>query len=308
MKIFVIILALLVALPCAGQHAFHESLRRASRYFYERKQYDSALLCYLQINRDHPAIRRPHILNKIADCYLALADTMAAEKNYLECLLADRKLDSFGSSQTNACFSLSDIYYQRKEFGKALIYLNYTANEYRPLRRMCQGLHGGYEQRLQFAYKRSLCHYGLGKKDSALAELAPWIFRPRSDVWLDSTEFETMTQYFVNTVFEVYGRTKARDQLQQALRMATYQPNYDRYRGANMIMFSLDYFISFANTRVDLFHGGGYQVDKKGEIPPFFSKEVLLKEFTDSPAYRYIMDCENDLLTVKAGRRDHRLK
>lgn len=156
-------------------------------------------------------------------------------------------------------------------------------------------MHGGYEQRLTFAYKKSLCYYGLNQKDSAIGELAPLIFRPRYDVYIDSMDFEAMTQYFVNTVFEVYGIAKSRMELKDAIEKLIYKPSYeDSY---NMIMFSVDCYITFAKTKIYLDYGGGYQVEKKGDIPAFFSKKALLKEFTDSPAYNYIMTCEGQPAT-----------
>jgi hypothetical protein len=152
---------------------------------------------------------------------------------------------------------------------------------------LCQGTHGGYEQRLTFAYRKSLCYYGLNKKDSAISELVPLIFRPRYDVYIDSLDFEAMTQYFVNTVFEVFGITQSQNELKKAIKNLVYKPSYeDSY---NMIMFSVDCYITFAETKINLEYGGGYQVDKKGEIPEFLSKKALLKEFTDSPAHNYIM-------------------
>jgi tetratricopeptide (TPR) repeat protein len=292
----------LTANAAVGQSSLDKLWDKAFDFYLNKKQFDSSLFYYQQISQQFPNTRPTYISNQIADCYLELGDTTNAEKFYLQCLSIDRHQDSLGFSQTGSCFSLSNIYYNRKQFREALSYLDYTKTKYRPLRMLCQGTHGGYEGKLTFAYRKSLCYYGLNKKDSAISELAPLIFRPRWDVYLDSLEFEEMTRYFVNTVFEVFGVTKARNDMQKAITNLTYKPSYeDSY---NMIMLSVDCSITFAKTKINLDSGGGYQVDKKGEIPEFFSKETLLKEFTDSPAYRYIMTDEGQPTTLvlpKAG-------
>jgi tetratricopeptide (TPR) repeat protein len=290
MKVFISILTILTANSAFGQASFDRLLDKAFDFYFNGKQFDSSLFYYQEINRRFPDTRPAYINKQIADCYLGLGDTANAKMFYLKCLSIDRYQDSLGFSQTGASASLSAIYYNRQQFKEALTYLDYTKTIYRPLRWLCQGMHGGYEGRLSFAYKKSLCYYGLSEKDSAINELAPLIFRPTEDVYLDSLEFEEMSRYFVNTVFEVLGVTRARNELQKAIKNLTYKPGYeDSY---NMIMFSVDCFITFANTKIKLGSGGSYQVDKKGEIPEFFSKETLLKEFTDSPAYRYIMTDE----------------
>jgi hypothetical protein len=287
MRTLLIILTFLTAKATVAQTTV-DLLWDKANDLYCKKQFDSSIFYYQQITREqYPKNWQAFINDKIADCYLGLSDTTNAEKYYLQCLSIDKRLDSVGFSQTRTCKSLSSIYYHRKQFRQALTYLDYTKTKYKPLRMLCQGTHGAYEQRLEFAYKKSLCYYGLDKKDSALIQLAPLIFRPTWDVYLDSLEFEEMSQYFVKTVFEVYGCAKARTDLQKAINGLIYIPNYDT--SYNMISLSVDCFISFAKTRVYLDGGGGYQVDKKGDIPSFFSKDTLLKEFTDSPAYKYIM-------------------
>lgn len=260
---------------------------KAFDFYLNKKQFDSSLFYYRQLNQQFPNVSPTYINNQIASCYLKSGDITTAESFYLRCLSLDRNLDSLGSFQTTACYALSNIYYNRKQFRDALTFLDYTKTKYRPLRRVCQGLHGGYESRLTFAYRKSQCYYGLNMKDSAISQLAPVIFRPREDVYLDSLLYEEMTQYFVNTVIEVYGRINARTELQKAINSVIYNPTYDDNR--KIIMFSVDCFITFANTKINLDPGGACQVYKKGEVPSYFSKDTLVKEFMDSPAYNYII-------------------
>lgn len=296
MKVLITILAILTVGTAFAQSSLAQLSDKAFDFFLNKNKVDSALFYYQQISRQFPATRSTYITNQIADCYMELRDTANAEKFYLQCLSIDRRQDSLGFSQTSSCYALSNIYYDRRQFRQALNYLNYTQTEYRPLRRLCQGTHGGYEGRLTFAYRKSLCYYGLGQKDSAISVLAPLIFRPRWDVYLDSLEFEEMSRYFVNTVAQVCGLTNAIIELQNAINNLTYNPSYeDSY---NMIMFSVDCFITFGNTKINLDSGGGYQVDRRGEIPEFFSKETLVKEFTDSPAYQYIMNHQELPITM----------
>jgi hypothetical protein len=291
MKGISILISILIVGFAHGQTADDKLSDKAFDFFLKNK-YDSALYYYKIFSQDFPEKHPLYISNQIADCYLELADTANAEKYYLKCLSIDKGLlDSVvGVSQLHACFSLSNIYLNRKQFRKALTYLDFTKSKYKPLRMLCQGTHGGYEAKLEFAYSKALCYYGLNKKDSAIKELGPLIFRPRWDVYLDSLEFEEMTRFYVNTIFEVYGTVQPKDKLQYALKNLTYVGNYDQT--TSTIMYSVDCFISFAGTKINLDTGGGYGVDKVGDIPDAFSKENLLKEFTDSPAYQYIMSCK----------------
>ena len=292
MKRLTCILVVLITNNLLAQNTFEKLSNKAFDFYFPKKQFDSSLNYYQHIKKQFPD-RRPAYINKqIADCYLGLGDTINAEKFYLQCLAVDRNLDSLGFYQTRACYSLSDIYYHRKEFKQALNYLDYTNTKYRPLRRLCQGTHGNYEGRLTFSYKRSLCYYGLNEKENAIHELAPLIFRPRWDVYLDSVEYEEMTRFFVNTVIDVYGAAKAKDDLRKAISNLSYEPSYREDERFNLIMFSVDCFVMFADIKITLSSGNGYQVDKKGEIPEFFSKGSLVSEFADSPAYKYLMNYE----------------
>ena len=158
MRAFVIILTFLTANSAIGQNTLNHLWDKAFDFYLNKKQFDSSLYYYLKINHDFPDKRPLYISNQIADCYIELGDTANAEKYYLKCLSFDKHLDSIGFSQVGSCYSLSNIYYYRKQFRQALIYLDYTKTKYRPLRMLCQGTHGGYEGRITFAYRKSLCY------------------------------------------------------------------------------------------------------------------------------------------------------
>jgi tetratricopeptide (TPR) repeat protein len=292
MKLIAIIIFLLSAELTFAQTSFDQLLDKAHGFNFNTNQFDSALYYYRQVSRIFPDRKSSYISYRIAESYLSLRDTGNAEKYFLNCLSFDKRLDSMSFVHQQSALSLSKIYFDRKDYRSALTCLEYSKTKYRPLKMMCEGLHGGYEASLDFAYMKSLCYYGLHKKDSAVAALAPLIFRPRWDVYLDSLEFELMTRFFVNTVFEVYGVTEARLKLQNALSRIIYKPVYHIEKTEHSIWLSLDCSITFAKTKINLEYGGGYGVTKKGEIPEFLSKQNLLKEFTDSPAYRYIMGDE----------------
>lgn len=255
MKILATIFIILATNATWAQHTYEEMSDKAFDFYLHKKKFDSSLLYYQQIDRLFPDERPIYTNNQIATSYLKLGDTSNAEKYYLRCLSFDKHLDSIGLSQKQACLDLSGIYYTQQRFRQALTYLEYTKTEYSPLLVMCQGTHGGYEQKLTFAYKKSLCLYGLGEKDSAISTLAPFIFRPVWDVYLDSVEYETMSRYFVNTVFELYGKTKAKVHLQDALNKLVYKTHYDEQSG--MIFFAADCSIRFLNTTISLYPGGG---------------------------------------------------
>lgn len=289
MRFFFIILTFLIANFTFGQNSLDQLWCKAFDFYLNKKQFDSSLFYYQEINRQFPNISPTYINNQIANCYLKSGDTTNAELFYLRCLSLDRSLDSLSyfQFQTTACYALSSIYYNRKQFRDALTFLDYTKKIYRPLRRECQGLHGGYEGRLTFAYSKSQCYYGLNMKDSAISELAPVIFRPGRDVYLDSLLYEEMTQYFVSTVIEVLGTKNARTELQRAINNIIYKPTYDYSQ--KIIMCSVDCFIIFAKTKINLDPGAACQVYRNGEVPGFLLKNTLLKEFMDSPAYNYII-------------------
>jgi len=286
MRVLLIILSFAGANISFGQQSLDQLRDKAFDFYLYQKKFDSSLFYYQLICHEFPNKVSAYIANQIADCYLGLGDTANAEKYYLQCLSFYKNLDSLGFSQVHSCEALSNICYNRKQFREALLYLEYTKTKYRPLRFFCLG-GTGYGRRLEFAYKKSLCYYGLGNKDSVISEMAPLIFRPYDNIYLDSLQFEEISRFFVKTVFEVYGASQARDDLQRAIGHIVYKPNYDT--SSSWIMFSVDCSIVFAKTKIELDDIGAMQVKKMGEIPEFFTREKLLKEFMESPAYRYIM-------------------
>src|SRR5437868_2069778 len=100
-----------------------------------------------------------------------------------------------------------------------------------------------------------------------------------------------MTRLYENAVFDVYGRDNAKTQLVDAIKNIRYEPKYRHQDGR--IYIEVDCSISYANTAIDLYHSGPDEVDKEGDIPEYDTKRDLLKELTDSPAYKFIMyDCD----------------
>lgn len=302
MRIVFIITGFLLTYTCSSQSIVDQLSNRSVLF---NLHPDSALSYFLESNRQFPGIRPVYTNYMIALCYSRIGDMDNAEKFYLQCLSLEETPETYGNMKNEASSWLSVFYFERMQFRKALDYLEFTTTTYKPKRRECAGLFGGYRGALEFAYTKSLCYYGLGEKDSAISVLAPLIFRPKHDIYFDSLKFENIIWFFVNTVTEVYGAEKAKHDLQQALKKLVYRPAYREYvsMGSSVVTIcSVDCSINFAKTKINLAYGGGSQVMKKGDIPEYYSKEELIKIFTGSPAYQYLMTCDNGPVTFRISK------
>lgn len=291
MKHFVTILAILSFKVASSQVTPQSFLAKAYDYTYKENKIDSAIQCYQDVRRIFPEYRKAYILYQIANCLLKIGDTAQAESKYLESMQVDIKKDSldFGFGQSYSCARLAEIYYNQKKYRKAIVYMDYTQKEFKPLSTLCQG---GYGQtnRLEFQYKKAVCYYGLNKKDSSIINLASYIFRPIDYYYLDSLEYNTISHFFSSALFEFYGKCEAKAGLIEALNNMYYSLTLNEEPGRMFRWLDVDCSINYFGIKINLDNRASYGLTQNDPIPGYLSKDFLYKEFTKSPTYKTIME------------------
>ncbi len=214
-----------------------------------------------------------------------------AEFNYLKSMQVDIKKDSleFGFGQSYSCAKLAELYYSQKKYSKALTYMDYTKKEFKPFRTLC---YSGYGQtnRLGFQYKKAVCYYGLNKKDSSIISLAPYVFRTADYYYLDSSEYNSMTNFFISTVFEMYGKCEVKTQMINALNKIEYLQTIKDEPGSMFKFVDLHCSINFLGIKINLDDGSTSGFTKDEPIPDYLSKHFLLEQFIASPSYKAIIE------------------
>ncbi len=295
MKKLLLSIFLLLALNSFSQKViiqettFDSLWHKACDFLYVKKQADSALLYYKQITQQFPSNNDASTFNVIGDCYIALQDTANAKLFYSKCLAIDRNISANGIAQQEACLSLADIYYNGKQYNKALTYFNSAHTIYKPLIGICSGGADG-QKKLMFAYKKAYCYYGINKKHSAINQLAPLIVSMANDVFVDTASYKEVVHFFASTIVEMYGVNKAKRKLNSAIKNINYTTNYEESFGAIMCMVTC--YIPFGKTKINIHTSGGVQVSSKGEIPPNSSKQILVEKIRNSYLYKCVMHNE----------------
>ena len=291
MKLFVTILTILTFKVALSQKTPASLMAKAFDFSYKENKLDSALKCYQDLRQLYPNYREAYILYQIANSFLKIGDSAQAEHNYLKSMQVDNKQDSleFGFGQSYSCAKLANLYYRQKRFREALIYMDYTKKEFKSLRTLCQG---GYGQtnRLQFQYKKAVCYFGLNKKDSSIISLAPFIFKAIDYYYLDSLEYNSISNFFISTVFELYDKCETKTQMIEALNKIDYVQTIKDEPGRMYRWVAVDCSILFLGIKINLDDGSSYGLTKDDSIPDYISKDFLLKEFTESPSYKMIME------------------
>ncbi len=290
MKLYLTILSFLTFKVASSQVTPQLLLSKAYDYTYTDKKLDSALKCYQELRTSFPEYKKASILYKIANTLLKIGDTAQAESLFLESIHVDFQNDTldFDFGQAYSCAKLADIYYKQKKYSKAIIYLDYTKKEFKPLQPICEG---GYGQtnKLEFQYKKAICYYGLNKKDSSIINLAPYIFKANDYYDLDSLKYNAISNFFVSTLFEYYGKCEAKTEMAKAINNIYYLQTFKEERDRKIKWLYIDCSINYFGFKIHLDNGSKYVWTQNRPIPDYLSKDFLFKEFTKSPAFKTIM-------------------
>lgn len=291
MKLFVTILAFLTFKVASSQVTPESFASKAYDFNYKQNKIDSALKCYEDLRKTFPDYREAFTLYQMANCFLKMGDTAQAESTYLKSMQVNIKKDSldFGFGQSYSCAKLANLYFDQRNYRKAIIYMDYTKKEFKPLRTICQGGYGK-TNKLEFQYKKAVCYYGLNKKDSSIISLAPFIFRPTDYYYLDSLEYNSMSSFFISTLFEVYGQCEAKTQLIAALNKIYYLQTLKEEPGRMFRWLDVDCSINYLGIKINLDDGGSYGLTQNDPIPDYLSKDFLYNEFAKSLSFKRIME------------------
>ena len=255
-----------------------ESLEeKVYEFNFTSKQPDSAIYYYDLVKNIYPSYQSPRLQYLVAFSYLQKKDTIEAKKIFLECLTIDNVKDVVGI-QYLVCEKLGDVYFEQKEYRKALTYFELSTTKYILKKRMCD--HG--HRRIHTDNKKAICYYYLHQKDSCLSILAPIVFRD----YYDSDFVEETSSFFVKTAFEVYGKEKAKETFLKAVDNIFYNARFEKEEGG-IKWVHIDCYFLFANAKVNL-NSGSDGLDSY-DIPEYLSKKSFVEELKETPAYKYIV-------------------
>ena len=213
-------------------------------------------------------------------------DSLEAQVLLLRCVDVEKKNDSITYSENAACWELYTIFYAQKKYREALNYLNYPVGKVKKFRTGCSGGFGDFGK-LQFAYKQSLCYYNLNNKDTAVSILLPIIYSVGG--MSDFSSFNSISNFFVSTLYELYGRCETRQLFDNAIQTIAYKQNIDeKILAPKFTRVEIDYSFYFLNCKVNLNNGTAYLFTKDKTIPPFLDKERLWESFLKNPAYKLL--------------------
>lgn len=291
MKFFLTILSVLIFNAANTQITPELLFSKANDFQYKEQKADSVLKYYQEIRQSFPHYSETYILYLIAKSYLEIGDTSQAENYFLKSMQIDNKSDSldFGLGKHSSCLELAELYYKQKKYRKALSYFDSTKKEHKRLKTLCQGGYGPTSQ-LIFQYKKAVCYYGINIKDSAIISLAPYIFEPPDYDYIDSLEYDTISKFFVSTVFELYGKKNAKKRMNKAIKNIIYMQAIQEEPGSMFKWLNVDCSISYLGTKISLVDSGQFGLTKSDSFPNYLTKEFLLQEFTESPSYKMIFE------------------
>lgn len=290
-KIIIAFCAMLFVRPVFSQSSPSALLDSAADLMYKENRIDLALEQYEQLGRLYPDHKPAFVWYQTGNCFLRMGDTAQAISNYLRAAHVTAKDDMLehGFAQTYAIAKLADIFYSQKRFREALLYMELTKRELKPGKKVMTGSMEPTQQ-LEFEYRKAVCYYGLDKKDSVVICMAPFIFRPYDFYYLDSLEYNGMVDFFISALFEQYNKQEIRQSITEALGNITFTRKMEDEPGKIFKWITDDCRISFLNITINLDDGLAHAVEKREPVPLNMSKEMYVKDFIASPAYRIIMN------------------
>jgi len=255
---------------------------------------DSALALALKLQKEYPEYQPALTEDLLARCYLQKGDSLRAERYFLKLLSRGSLGDSLQDLRASASNQLADIYFAQQKWRAALDHMHWQLTKYKPQHRMCMGGCGA-TFKFRDAYREAVCWYNLNAKDSAIAVLGPKIFRPNAFYCWDDDDlsYDTISRFWVNTVFELYGKAAAKAELIKALKMVTYRETIDTKYPTHYL--EADCRTRFLGMILHLDENVGYGLEPGQTSIPYVSKEIFVQDLKQSYAYKMIMeqDCED---------------
>lgn len=286
MNKLITLIALFLSVQCVGQ-APADRLADTAFEYYLIKKFDSALYYYQKANL-FSSNRRPYFNTQIGKCYKSIGKVALAKASFLEAIKDSSTDKRIYYAERAACHELMDICMAEGNYSQALAYLKLAERKF-PHFRVCGA--GEFERKVTLTYKFAQCYEKLNQLDSAIKYMSPYVFAKTEDLTLDSLDYINMIEYYYTILKQQYSECELKSALDDALQRAYYKKTFDSesYRSDPKYKnYLVDCHIEFLGIRITL-ESSGYEANSWGGEPVLvYTKDYLLKHFTETPLYKMI--------------------
>ena len=220
---------------------------------------------------------------------LEASDTLLAKTFFLKCVNINKVSDTITYEELGSCFNLQEIFFSEKKFDTCLLYLKFPVGKRRVFRQMCQGGFGGIST-LRSIFRESSCYYKLQLKDSAIKKLMPYIFITESPILEDSVEINSISDFFVSTIYELYGICKSKELFQKAIGEIKFSPEIKSSPIINLKTVDMNYVFSYLDCPVNLRGGTTYYLKDEDFKQLDSYRKWMWDKFITCKAYRLLME------------------
>ena len=258
-----------------------------------KNQPDSALKYYLILEKSFTKFQEMETLFEIGSCYLELDKDKNAEYYFLKCLEIEKKLDRSGYIQSWSCEKLSDIYLKMGEYRKALIFDNYIKTKYKPIRHECFSSFIN-PIKLKKAYQKSFCYEKLNLVDSAIINLAPYIFVPELEFGFNEFERNNMyskqSEFYIKLLERKYCKEEILIEFKEGVKNLFFEQviKIDSIKKTKSIATN-SYFKLF-NIKTYLSGNSTTYIKMDQETPNYLKKEYFIKNIESSLIAKLILN------------------
>ncbi len=288
MNKLVTLIALFLSVQCVGQATANRLADTAFEYYLINK-FDSALYYYQKVDVIS-SDRRPYLNAQIGKCYKGIGKIALAKASFLEAIKDSFTVKRTYFGQRSACHVLVDIFMAEGNYSKALDYLKLAERKF-PHYRICGA--GEFERKVTLTYKFAQCYEKLNQLDSAIKYMSPYVFAKTEDVTLDSLDYINTIEYYYTILKQKYSECELKSSLDAAVQKAYYKKTFDfeSYRSDPKYKnYVVECYIEFLGNRITL-ENSGYEANSWGGEPVLvFTKDYLLKYFTETPLYKKIQN------------------
>lgn len=253
--------------------------------FMHSQKYDSALMLFKDMYKAAGYKYYSRALNNIADIELELGNIDAADSLYRMCLKDTSRHSKF--EKHFSALALADICINKSRFGEALSFLD-ESQTYNP------GIYcstGSFTRNFKLKWKYSLCLSEIGKLDSAINCLTPFMFKgPEFSSY--EKMFETINKHYYSLLLKKYNSCQLKEMVNEAIENLYYVEALDTtslFGGNRNSQYDIKCSLQFMGKKVWILKLGYGGPATSGLKNPY-TKEYCLTNIKKSPLYKIIMD------------------
>jgi hypothetical protein len=187
-------------------------------------------------------------------------------------------------------FDLALIYISDGQFRKALdLFVLFESTKYKVMRQHNTFQHAG---NFTLANKRSLCYQGLGKIDSAIYELSPYMFFKHTyfEGFYDSLSYDTIIKNYLSLLRSRYSAIELQSELNRAEKNFYFHDSSDNKPDRlETTLHKIICGFPFLEYQIKYLDNGLYvDEQKKMPYPANFNRDYQFKYFKKTPLYAMI--------------------